>query len=63
MKVFKVKRRDKAIVTRGRNSEFAAQYRRISSMNLEVMHYFMHYFFKNVIAALPLFTLLGGGHY
>ena len=21
-------------------------------MNLEVMHYFMHYFFKNVIAAL-----------
>jgi hypothetical protein len=31
-------------------------------MKLEVMHYFMHYFFKNVIAALPLFTLLGGGY-
>jgi hypothetical protein len=40
---------DKAIATRGQNSEFA--------YDLEVMHYFMHYFF-NVIAAL-----LFGGRY
>ena len=33
-------------------------------MNLEVMHYFMHYFFKNDcrFAALPLFPLLGDGY-
>ena len=64
-KPLKVKRWDKAIATRWENSEFAAQYPRIRSKNLEVMLYFifMHYIFKKVIAALPLFTLLGGGYF